>query len=191
MRQTEININGQYAIKWDLSQRGKLPMGVFRGMVLDRKPVEVSRYNRYSGNYTETVEAYVVEVMEVLRDSRWAGSEGKPRFRRGISDAQDLIVGETVTIENGQPFVAPWLEYIAERTAIEQAEAEQEAADWESEERSALVAERLAALGFSVRQHGLPHRPDYVPRADYTVEDTRLTLDALERLVTLAERNGN
>jgi hypothetical protein len=206
VRYETIQVGVEYALKHDMQQRGKLPLAVCRVKVLAKDvPIEVERWgDRYSYHNTSEKKAngIAVEVVEVLYDPRWTSrgfgiegekNKGKVRIGRGpTKNRQWTGIGETAIVEGGHDFVAPWDEYWPQRAALDQQKNDAEAAEWERAERQKIIAERLDALGFTTREHGSPWRRKggYTEYADYTREGNRITLDALDRLLVMAEASG-
>lgn len=195
MRKDEIKTGGEYAVKTasGYHRKGKLPMSVVRAKVL-RTDVEFTakRYGEYR-HWEETLRNGIeIEVMEILTDPDFSSDRGeRVRLGRGAMSNQEwLEVGGRIVLEGGHDFVAPWPEYVTERSVIEQAHSEKQSEQWEQEQRAKLIGERLQALGFTVRKHGLPHRQGFVSEADYTIEGHRLTVEALDRLVAMVEEHN-
>jgi hypothetical protein len=187
MRKDELVIGREYALKWDLGQRGQLPMAVVRVKLLGRKEFEIKKRSDYH-SWMEKVNGYEVEVLaDPLPDPRWSGYARNAEYRISFSQRQPLTIGARIKVENGRDFVAPWEQYASERHVIDSAKAEKEATEWETENRSRQIAERFEALGFTVSQSGLPHQKGYVANADYVIDTKRVSLDALARLLDLAE----
>lgn len=198
MRADAIQIGGEYAVKWDYSPKGELPLGVVRARVVEKGvELEVRRLGGYYSYKDKVKNGIRIEILEVLYRKNGSfgltsrADEGKARIGRGrVANQEWFGPGEQVVIEGGHDVLSPWDEYITKRAALEHEKNEEEAAKWELEERLRMIGERLQALGFTVRKHGSPWRRGFMAEADYTEEDGRLTPEALDRLVTLAEQSA-
>lgn len=197
MRADTIQIGGEYAVKWDYSPKGELPLGVVRARVIEKGvEFEVRRWSSYSSYNDKVTGGIRIEILEVLYPKNKSygmsgrADEGKAKIGRGSFSNQEWFgPGEQVVIEGGHDVLSPWDEYITKRVSLEHEENEKEASEWELEERLRMIGERLQALGFTVRKHGAPWKKGFVAEADYTEEDGRLTPEALDRLVALAEQS--
>lgn len=184
MRQADVHVGQEYALKTDWAKKGSLPLEVARVLVVETNVEHTARRRRDFHAWDEELTNGIrVRVLEFL-----AGRGDVPEHVR-VDHNVALRVGREAVIEGARLLVAPWAEYAERRAVIEHERNERQAAAWEQAEREHALGERLRALGFSTRPHGDVWRAGYVAEADYTERGNRLTVEALERLVTMAERH--
>lgn len=179
VRYEDVEVGHDYAVRWGYTPKGHFPLTVLRARVL-HKDVETGVV------HDKPVKGIEAVVLEVLSDN---GQVPEFVFLRQSRSVQTKL-HHRVTLEGARLFVAPWDEYEPQRHAEEEKRDAAEIDAWEARERRKLIGERLQALGFTVRPHGAPWRDGFVPAADYTVADARLSLDALDRLLLMAEADA-